>query len=226
MHEGPSLESISTVIFDMDGLLLDTERTALSTFLAACREFGLDPDVDVYVKCIGTTADQTRKILLEGYGPEFPYDRIREKWAIRYEDALAARPVPRKPGALALLEWLEEMDIKVGLATSTRRASATRKLGQSGLLAHFNAIVCGDDVSKGKPDPEPYLTAAHKLDSPTHCCLALEDSDNGVLSASEAGMAVIQIPDLKPPSFGIVGLGHPIVASLNDVRKLLEPILR
>jgi len=218
--------SIRAVIFDMDGLLLDTERIALSTFLATCREFGFEPDIDTYVRCIGTTADRTRQILLEGYGTEFPYDRIREKWEVRYENTIAVHSAARKPGASALLEWLDGADIRVGMATSTRRKPAIRKLKQSGLLPYFSIIVCGDEVTRGKPDPEPYLTAADKLKTPPHCCLALEDSDNGVLSALRAGLHAIQIPDLKPPSQDIIDLGHPILPSLKEVRELLASIRR
>ena len=216
-----SLNKIDGVIFDMDGLLLDTERIALSSFVATCREFDFEPDVDIYVRCIGTNSAQTKEILTQGYGRDFPYEAIREKWSQRYEETITEHPVPEKPGASALLDFFRRAGLSIGLATSTTYASAVKKLTQSGLYPYFDIIVGGDQVRTGKPDPEPYLMVSRLLNIPPARCLALEDSDNGVLSAHGAGMRVIQIPDLKPPSRVVRDLGHPILSSLEEVQCFL-----
>lgn len=217
-----SLDTFRAVIFDLDGLLLDTEKIALSSFVATCREFDFEPDIDIYVRCIGTNSTKTKEILTQGYGRDFPYEEIRKKWSERYEETIAERPVPQKPGASALLDFLEQARLNIGLATSTKYASALAKLKQSGLYRYFDIIVGGDQVEKGKPDPEVYLTVSRLLNTPPARCLALEDSDNGVLSAYGADMTVIQIPDLKAPSRKVIDLGHPILDSLEDVRRLFE----
>jgi HAD superfamily hydrolase (TIGR01509 family) len=216
------LEKIRAVIFDMDGLLLDTERIALSTFLAACRACEFEPDLEVYVKCIGTNRERTKEILIQGYGDVFPYDRVQAEWGRAYEKAISSQAVPRKAGARSLLELLKRKRFRIGLATSTQSATAISKLEKTGLFAYFDVLIGGDRVKQGKPHPETYLAVARRLAVAPEACLALEDSDNGVLSATRAGMAVIQIPDLRAPSQSIVELGHPILASLDDVEALFK----
>jgi HAD superfamily hydrolase (TIGR01509 family) len=219
-----SLNSIDGVIFDMDGLLLDTERIAMSSFVATCREFDFEPDLDIYVRCIGTNSTKVKEILTQGYGRDFPYEEIRKKWSQRYEQTILEHPVPRKPGASALLAFLKQRRSSIGLATSTKHASAVKKLKQADLYPYFDVIVGGDQVEKSKPDPEVYQTVSRLLETAPARCLALEDSDNGVLSAHGAGMMVIQIPDLRAPSRKIRDLGHPVLASLDDVRVLFEKV--
>ena len=213
---------LRAVIFDMDGLLLDSERIALSTFVDACREFGFDPDVEVYYKCIGGNDVRTKRILTEGYGERFPFDDINKLWHATYEEEAACRPFPLKQGALDLLRALEAKHVRKAVVTSTRRESASRKLLNAGLLSFFEFIVGGDEISKSKPDPEIYLTACRRLGEDPEDCLALEDSDNGVLSAFAAGLMVIQVPDLLQPSPQVKTLGHRTVTSLKDVEKLLR----
>ena len=213
---------LRAVIFDMDGLLLDSERVALSTFVDACREFGFDPDVEVYYKCIGGNALRTKEILIHGYGQSFPFDSIDKLWHAKYEREAGSRPFPLKPGALQLLRFLEAAHTRRAVVTSTRRESAVRKLSNAGLVSFFEFIVGGDDIGKSKPDPEIYLAACRRLEELPRRCLALEDSDNGVLSACSAGLMVIQVPDLLQPSPEARALGHRIVTSLEDVEKLLR----
>ena len=222
MMQVSDFSEIKAVIFDMDGLLLDSERIALSTFMDACREFGFDPDVEVYYRCIGGNDVRTKQILTEGYGEEFPFDDINKLWHATYEEEAASRPFPLKPGAVDLLRALEAKHVRKAVVTSTWRESARRKLLNAGLLSFFEFIVGGDDINKSKPDPEIYLTACRRLEEDPQQCLALEDSDNGVLSAFAAGLRVIQVPDLLQPSPKVRGLGHRIVTSLEDVEKLLK----
>jgi HAD superfamily hydrolase (TIGR01509 family) len=213
--------SIRAVIFDMDGLILDSERVALSTFVAACREFGFDPDVDVYYRCIGGNAERTRQVLTDGYGKEFPYDDVVKLWHALYEDLAVSRPFPVKEGVRDLLAYLERRGTRRAVVTSTKRASAMQKLSNASLSRYFELVIGGDEITKSKPDPEIYLTACLRLGERTANCVALEDSDNGVLSAFRAGLTVIQVPDLLQPSGEIRALGHEVVNSLVEVRKML-----
>ncbi len=205
------------VVFDMDGLLLDTERIALRAFKAACSEVGVVVDEAVYRRCIGTNPAATERILREGLGPEFPLARVHALWDEKYAAAALGEPVPLKPGATELLVWLAGRGTAMAVATSTVHRLAKAKLAKAGMLEHFEFVVAGDQVSHGKPDPEIYATATRRLGFNADRCLALEDSDNGVRSAHGAGLRVIQVPDMVPPSDEVRSFGHPIMASLSEV---------
>jgi HAD superfamily hydrolase (TIGR01509 family) len=216
-----TISEIKAVVFDMDGLLLDSERIALATFIAACRDCGFEPDVEVYYRCIGSNEAKTKQILTEGYGSEFPFEAVSKLWHTKYEEEAKNRPFPLKPGVNELLEFLEKRGIRKACATSTRHASAERKLTNAGILRYFDFIIGGDEIVKCKPDPEIYLKACHKLNTIPSECMALEDSDNGVLSAFAAGTQVVQVPDMLQPSERVKALGHRIAGSLKEVMGLI-----
>jgi HAD superfamily hydrolase (TIGR01509 family) len=213
--------NLKAVIFDMDGLLLDTERIALSTFIEACREYHFEPDLRIYDRCIGTTYARTQEILISRYGKDSPFDAVSKLWEKRYDEETLDKPVLLKVGARSLLRYLGTKGMKKAVVTSSSQAHAIRKLANAGILDCFQFVLCGDQISKGKPDPEIYLTACQKIGEKPPMCLALEDSDNGVRSAIKAGLKVIQVPDLKEPSVEIKALGHRIVKSLVEVEGLL-----
>lgn len=205
------------LVFDMDGLLLDTERIARDSFEAACREAGWpSPDRAVYARCIGGTGADEGAILRAGYGPDFPWEAVRDRWRRRYRDHVEHRAVPVKPGALELLSYCKDGGIPCALATSTRAELARTKLSLAGLDGYFAVRVTGDMVRRGKPDPEPYLSAAGRLGIRPQRCWALEDSANGVRSACAAGCEVFQVPDLVGPPPELRRLGHTVLESLYD----------
>jgi len=210
------IQNIKAVVFDMDGLLLDSERVILEDFIASCREFGFEPDVNIYYKCIGGNQARTKEIMLAGYGEDFPYDAVNQSWFSK----AGQKPVPLKKGTASILEFLGKKSIRQVVVTSTHRSWATKSLAEAGILPYFEFIMCGDDITKSKPDPEIYVQACKKLNLQPGECLALEDSDNGVLAAYNAGMQVIQIPDILPPSDRVRALGHVIMNSLEEVERL------
>jgi len=212
----------AAVVFDMDGLLLDTERIVLDGFLHACRTHGVPPDPGAYHRCIGTTVERTRELLIEGYGPDFPYDAIVASWNDYCDEHLVRRPPPLKPGALEVLETVRRLAIPCALATSTWDPEASDRLASVGLDHFFAAKVTGDRVTKGKPDPEPYRTATDLLGVEPTRAWALEDSAHGVRSALGAGLRVFQIPDLVAPDTSTLALGHTVLDSLFDVDDLLR----
>jgi HAD superfamily hydrolase (TIGR01509 family) len=217
-----AISKIEAVIFDMDGLLLDSERISLSTFVAACREHDIEPDVSVYYRCIGTTFPHTREILREGYGKEFPLDSIAEVWRRKYQVETTTKPVPLKTGAVEILEYLHAQKIPEAVVTSSRWQNAATKLTNAGIVDYFQFIIGGDQITRGKPDPEVYLAACRKLNlEPAHC-LALEDSDNGVRSACSAGLIVIQVPDMLTPGDEVLKLDHTTLKSLVEARDLIQ----
>ncbi len=220
------LGRIRAVLFDMDGLLLDSETVSLSTFLEACHACGVNADVDIYYKCIGVNEEGTRKILREGYGTNFPLERVWSIWHCRYEAEAASRAFPLKLGAIELLETVKGLGLRRAVVTSTRRAAAEHRMDKAGILGYFELTVGGDQISSPKPNPDIYLVACRRLGLDPHECLALEDSDNGVRAAHAAGLPVIQVPDLLEPSPEVRAIGHPIVRSLTDVRSIFRESLR
>ncbi len=210
------------LIFDMDGLLLDSERIAMDGFLFACRELGVEPDIPTYYRCIGTTGRDSRQIMIDGHGPDFPADAVREVWGQYYDERVHHQPTPKKSGVLTLLNLAVELDVPVALATSTGEPTANRKLELAGLLHFFDTRVTGDQVTNGKPHPEPYLTAADRLGVAPGEAWAMEDSPNGVRSALGAGMTVFQVPDLVQPDDALRALGHEIVRSLDEIAERLR----
>lgn len=208
------------VVFDMDGLLLDTESIALATFEEACRAHGLEVERSVYERCIGTSTAGTREILGRALGFDV-YDRIGKDWFERYGARVRTQAVDVKDGGHEVLELTRSLGIPVALATSTATELARIKLRLVGLLDFFVAIVGGDAVANPKPHPEPYLTAAATLGFAPNRCWAIEDSDNGVRAAHAAGLFVFQVPDLVQPAAEVRGIGHPVVLSLRDVARVL-----
>lgn len=216
------MKGIKAVIFDMDGLLLDTERIALETFVAACRENTFEPDISVYYRCIGTTSVRTKEILTEGYGTDFPYEVVTTRWREKYNQEVFEKAVPLKPGVLELLCFLKENQVRRAVVTSTRQAAAVKTLRKAGILNYFDFVLGGDQIADGKPHPAIYQKACRKLALPPGSCLALEDSDNGVRSASASGLQVIQVKDLLEPEAEVRALGYLLVNSLTEVQTWLK----
>ena len=216
----------AAVVFDMDGLILDTERIALDGFQHACRTLGAQPNPDAYLHCIGTNLQRTRELLVEGRGPDFPVDAVIQCWLEYCDGHTARQPPPLKPGALQVLDTLRHCAIPCALATSASGIEASNRLASAGLGEYFPIRVTGDQVAKGKPDPEPYRTAAVLLGVDPKRAWALEDSANGVRSALGAGLRVFQIPDLVPPDAPTLALGHTVLDSLYDVDDLLRHCVR
>jgi len=218
------MPNIRVVIFDMDGLLLDSEKIALTTFIESCRDCHFEPDLEIYYRCIGTTSSQTRKILTEGYGRDFPFEDISALWSHKFQVATLAKTIPLKEGVLSLLQYLNQRGLKKAVVTSTRHEIAVRELSANHILSYFEFVIGGDQVARGKPAPDIYLTACQRFSEDPSGCLALEDSDNGVLAAHNAGLAVIQVQDILEPAPEIRALGHTLVQSLTEVKSLFKQL--
>lgn len=204
-------------IFDMDGLLLDTERVCMQAFADACKALSLPILNDVYLQIIGRNAQGIKQVLCDGYGADLDYDQLRTEWMARYHPIVEQQAIPVKEGVIALLDWLKAQSIPIAVATSTHKELAITKLKLAGLYDYFDHLSNGCEVSKGKPSPEIFLLAASRLNISAQHCLAFEDSSNGVRSAISAGMQVYQVPDLVKPDADIIALGHTISDSLADV---------
>ncbi len=205
------------VIFDMDGLLLDSERVALSFFEQASRELGVAWSQEVGLSMVGLNSKDSDKLILQAFGADFPIEAHRQRFGELYEAAIVAGDIPLKPFARELLEYLTGARIPCAVATSTRRTRAEAKLMRAHLLPHFQALACGDEVSRGKPAPDIYELAAARLSVEPRDCLALEDSNAGVRAAVSASMNVVMVPDLLKPDADIRRYGVSVAESLKDV---------
>ncbi len=210
-----SYPGLPAVIFDMDGLLLDTERVCLDCFVDTRRLFGLSDSPEVFLRCVGLRGKEAGTIIIESLGDSVDYEDFNSQWD-RKIDARLHGEIPRKPGAETLIQILAAKGISMGVATSTQTDRAQDQLGRCNLLRHFECVIGGDQVKKHKPDPEIYLKVAHYLRRDISECFAFEDSDAGTRAAIASGAKTVQIPDLTTPSAMVRGLGHLVAPNILD----------
>lgn len=216
--------TIDAVVFDMDGLLLDTERIALDTYLETAARLGIDASEELFATFVGKNWPTTRALMEKALGADAGR-RMLGGWVPAFEDRVRAGGIPTKPGADRLLSTLSARGTPMALATSTERRRATMNLEAVGLVDYFPVITTGDEVARGKPAPDIFLLTAERLGIAPGRCLALEDSEPGVESASAAGMRVVMIPDLRPPSPAIAALAEAVCGSLVLAQDYLETLL-
>jgi HAD superfamily hydrolase (TIGR01509 family) len=209
------------VVFDMDGLLIESETLYRDSFLAASDEGGHGMLVETYQKVCGSPWDVITGTIFADYGADFPIDSFRDAW-LRHLAVMMAEGVALKPGVVEILDLLDRLDIRRAIATSSRHDSVTRHLGPYDLLKRFDTIIARGDYSEPKPSPMPYLTAAKRLGIDPGRCLALEDSWHGVRSASSAGMMTIMVPDVAPPTEEMREKSIAVSSDLHAVAGLLQ----
>ena len=207
------------VIFDLDGLLIDTETLSLAAFCEACDHYCLGDQSAVFRRCIGVNKIAGELVIREGLSRVVDPLQFIETWNQMYLARTENTRIPLKLGAIELLEHLRTLNVPTGVATSSSTDRATQKLTDAGIFSYFKVLVGGEQVSQSKPYPDIYLKAASLLRVSPSKCLALEDSENGVRAAVSAGMVTIQIPDLIEPSIELKALGHVIRSSLNEVKE-------
>jgi HAD superfamily hydrolase (TIGR01509 family) len=208
------------VVFDMDGLLIDTETVWRDVQLAEAEAQGLDLPLSVIQSMIGLPWQVNRQRLQDHFGPDFDVEAYVQA-TVRRHDEVCRSGVAIKAGVAELLDLLDALDLPRAICTSSDREVVELRLGPNGLLARFHAVISNEDCSAGKPHPEPYLNAARALGLEPAACLALEDSHNGVRSAHASGMMTVMVPDLLPPTDEIGALCVAIAATLHEVREAL-----
>ena len=216
---------IKAVIFDMDGLILDTERLARRGWLAAMEEFGASLTDEQYLRIVGRTATDSTMVLKEMLGADFPVEQCRNRMRELYYADAAKNGIPIKQGLEELLDFLKEKSIKYAVATSTARKLTIPKLQLTGLLSTFKIIVAGDEIENGKPAPDIFLAAAKALSIAPEKCVVLEDSSYGIRAAHAAKMIPIMVPDLAQPTNEIRLLTHSVVPSLHEAREVISQLL-
>jgi HAD superfamily hydrolase (TIGR01509 family) len=210
----------AAVIFDMDGLIFDTETLYQQAFLAAATVGGHDLPTAVLQGTIGVPWVRSRVMLLEHMGSDFPVDQYFAQMVDHFE-LLAATQLRLKPGVVELLDFLDQLEMPRCIATSSAHSTVQSHLSAHGLADRFHAVIGHGDYAASKPSPDPFLTAAKRLGVSPALCLALEDSYNGVRSASAAGMMTFMVPDLLSPTPEIQSLCTGVVSDLHAVRMLI-----
>lgn len=207
------------VIFDMDGVLFDSESVYIKGYVQYAADY---PDIRaVSLSCIGANGIRTREIFMEKYGEDFPFDVYYQK----VKAYVASHPVMLKPHVHEILGWCREQGLPTALASSTRTESVMRMLGDAGLTAYFDVIVCGDMVSHSKPHPEIFLYAAERLGAAPQDCWVIEDSYNGIRCAHNAGMHPLMVPDLLQPDEEIRPLCEAVLPDLGAAQAYLTEVL-
>ena len=189
---------IKAVLFDMDGVLFDTEIVMKEGWQKAARELNFTLTEEHLSQMRGSALPRSRKLFEEWFHGQVTYDEGRAIRTAYLNDYIRRNGVPEKPGLHEFLSWLKEHSIKVAVATSTTRRVAEDYWKQSGIDQYINASVCGDEVINSKPDPEIFLKAASLLKVPIAACIVAEDSINGLKAARAAGAISCMIPDLTP----------------------------
>ncbi len=215
-------QPITAVIFDMDGLMFDTERLILWAWQKAMADFGFPAPLELYLKSVGLTDEATNAILMEALGAGFPLEAVHGRERQYFYGYVEEHGAPIKPGLLELLDFLDEQELPRAVGSSSRRRTVERMLSSAGLQDRFGALAGGDEVTNGKPAPDIFLLAAQRLGVPAAGCLVLEDSEPGAQAARAAGMTCILVPDLKPPSPEGAALAYRVLPSLHDVKELLQ----
>lgn len=205
------------VVFDMDGVLFDTERLCQDSWMAVAEKKGLPGMKEVFTQCIGRNANDSKRIVLNAYGEDFDYQTFREETSVWYWDFIEKNGLPVMPGAEKLLGWLKEHDWVVGLASSTRRPTVLRNLELSGFSSYFSSVITGDMVEHSKPLPDIYLIACRELGVKPEETYAIEDSPNGIRSAYAAGMKTLMVPDMLKPDEEMRRLSFRIMENLDQV---------
>lgn len=209
------------VIFDMDGVLFDTESIYLNSFIKAAEPYGLQNIRETALDFIGKSNENPGERLKSIYGNDFPVDAFLES-AKRLTQEQLKNGYPIKPGAIELLHALTDHQIPLALASSTSTKMVIKALMRAELIHYFRHLVGGDMVQNSKPHPDIFLTAAALLRTAPQDCLVLEDSPAGVTAACSAGMSVIMISDLIMPDDTLKAKAAAVVSTLDQVIPLLK----
>lgn len=213
---------ITGAVFDMDGLMIDTEKLYLRYWKQAAADFGYDMQ-DEHVYAIRSLARKYSIPKLKSFfGQDFPTEDVRARRTELINAHIRDNGIELKKGLFELLDWLKTHGVKLAVATATPRERAEMYLKKINALDYFDAVICGDMITNGKPDPDIYLTAARELGLPPEQCAAFEDSPNGIKAAHSAGCHAVMIPDMTPPDEEITPLLDAVYDDLEQAISFFE----
>ncbi|MBQ6180683.1 MAG: HAD family phosphatase [Ruminococcus sp.] len=212
-------------IFDMDGVIIDTEKLYLRFWKEAAAEFGYDMR-DEHVFAVRSMARKYSIPKLKSMlGQDFPTEEVRSRRTELMNEFISKSGIETKKGLFRLLNHLRDSGVKIAVATATQRERTLSYLSRIGALEFFDAVICGDMVTTGKPAPDIYLSAAGELDLPPETCAAFEDSPNGLISAHTAGCYTVMVPDLTQPDEAVLPYIDKVINDLGEAVDLFGEVL-
>ncbi len=215
-----NINKIKAIIFDMDGVIFDTEMVYLKVWSKVFEKYGYKMTKEIYTSVLGTGRENVKKVFVNNYGSNLPIDDMYKE-----KDENLAKEIEKgvalKAGAYEILKYLKENDFKIALATSAISKRAFKQLKQANIYKFFYAVVCRDEVEKTKPNPDIFLKAADKLNVNKSECIVIEDSSAGIKAAFNAGMIPIHVIDLKDADSDILEMAYKSFNNLNDIKNEL-----
>ncbi len=213
---------MKAVIFDMDGLMFDTERVFVDAWNYAGEKIGIGKAGYMIMRSLGLNNDMVRKVWHDEFGDDYDHDAL-DRYTEEYLDEYYAKNgVPVKKGLYNLLEYLDEHGYKTAVASSTKTADVMKRLQSTGVEKYFSAVIGGDKVKKSKPQPDIYLAACEAIGAIPAEAYALEDSRNGLLAAHSAGLKPIMVPDLWQSDAEFDKILYAKAVDLDEVKALFE----
>ncbi|MBD5114676.1 MAG: HAD family phosphatase [Ruminococcaceae bacterium] len=216
---------IKAVIFDMDGIILDTETLLAKYWCQAANEFGFPMEYRHALELRSLAGEYASPLLKKYFGEDFDYNTVRNRRKQLMEQDIEQNGLKKKKGIDIALDNIEKLGLRKAVATATDMERAAKYLKTVGLWDKFDTVCCGPMAEHGKPAPDIYLFAAEKLGLDPRECVAVEDSPNGITSAYRAGMNPIMIPDLSQPDEELQKLLYRKCDSLEELPQILEELL-
>ena len=195
-----SIRQFKAFVFDMDGLIFDSERIVQRSWNISGQKLGLGNVGEHIYYTLGLNRASRKKYYEENIRKDFPFDEFSVLTRKTFFEIVESEGLPMKPGVKEILSYGKEMGMQLALATSSSRDYAMKCLRDAGIDTYFDGIVCGDMVSHSKPDPEIYLRACELVNVEPEDAIAFEDAPAGIEAAYRAGMKVIMVPDLVQPT--------------------------
>ena len=192
------MKDFDAVVFDMDGLIFDSERAGYECWKEVLASYGFHEIDELYNACIGSSRVRTERVVKESLGEDFPFDEFYRKVFEIYAARYGGGNMPIKTGAREILIWLKQQGKLIALASSSERGTVLGLLGAAGLLEYFDGIVSGDMVTRSKPEPDIFLAACRLLGTAPERTYAVEDSYNGIRAAARGGLRPVMVPDMLP----------------------------
>jgi HAD superfamily hydrolase (TIGR01509 family) len=217
--------TITAVLFDMDGTVIDTEPIYSNAWRSATKELGLDLPEYLFYGSIGMNVNDMTAYFLNELDDPAIFPPLYAA-TIKYVKNARQNGLPVKKGFVAFSDYLLENGIRTAIVTSTRTAEAIECLKSAGIYGRFDVLVGFDDTETGKPTPLPYLEAVKRLNTSTETCVAFEDSPNGILSAASAGIRTVFIKDLVQPPDSVLAKTYARLESLEQAREFIQNLCR
>lgn len=218
------MKEVRAVIFDMDGVLIDSERIVTKCWVTLGKEHFL-PDIEsAIINCMGLNKHDTKEYMTNRYGSQFSYDQFSSRVRQMFQDEVRKEGLPLKTGVREILDYFKNAGYRVGLASSSKKETVHNHLKSNELLDYFQILVTGDMVTHSKPKPEIYIRACDEIGIEPEYCVAIEDSPNGIRSAYAANMKTIMVPDMILPTPEIKKMVDLECSNLLEVRDFFRKI--